>query len=250
MKENKLQLNEDKTEFIVITPSRQSTKVSVQSVKIGGCDIAPSITARNLGATFDDHMTLKPHIAAIVKSCNWQLRRIGQIRKFLTDEAAEKLIHAFISSRLDNGNSLLYGLPDYLLDRLQHVHNTAARILTRTPKYEHITPILADLHWLPIKQRIIYKLMTLTNRSLNGLAPQYLAQHLIPYSPSRSLRSIDSSLLTVPKSRTKSYGDRAFQNCSPRLWNTLPLYVRQKDTFAGFKSALKHHLFKQSFERN
>jgi len=98
MRENKLQLNEEKTELVVITPSRQSRKVDVGSVHIGDSDIMPSDSARNLGATFDRHMTLHPHISSLVKSCNWQLRRLGQIRRFLNKEAAAKLIHAFISS--------------------------------------------------------------------------------------------------------------------------------------------------------
>jgi exonuclease III len=249
MKDNKLQLNEEKTELVVITPSRQSKKVHFESVKVGNCDICPANSARNLGATFDSHMTLQPHVSSLVKSCNWQLRRIGQIRKFLTEAAAEKLIHAFISSRLDNGNALLYGLPDYQLNRLQRVHNTAARILTRTRKYEHITPILADLHWLPIKHRITYKLMTLTYKCLNGLAPQYLADLLVPYSPVRSLRSSESLLLTVPKTRTKVYGDRAFKNSAPKLWNNLPLCIRNSTSFHTFKSKLKQYLYKESFKR-
>ena len=249
MRENKLQLNEDKTELIVITPSRQSKKVSVDSVTVGNCEIKPADSAHNLGATFDHHMTLKPHVSSLVKSCYWQLRKIGQIRKFLTKDAAEKLIHAFVSSRLDNGNSLLHGLPDVQTKRLQRVHNTAARILTLTRKHEHITPILRDLHWLPIKQRIVFKLMTLTYRCLNGLAPQYLASLLTRYTPSRTLRSSCAILLCEHKTRTKSYGDRAFQNAAPKLWNKLPKAIRLCDTLSLFKRKLKQHLFEESYQR-
>ena len=188
-------------------------------------------------------------MSALVKSCNYQLRRIGQIRKYLTQEAAEKLIHAFVSSRLDNGNALLYGLPDYQIVRLQRIHNTAARILTRKRKFDHISPVLADLHWLLVKQRIVYKILTLTYRCLHGSAQDYLSELLTPYAPSRTLRSSDSTLLSVPKSRTKSYGDRAFRNASPKLWNNLPLNIRQSETFSTFKSSLKSYLFKESFER-
>ena len=91
-------------------------------------------------------MTLKPHISSLVKSCYWQLRKIGQLLKYLTKDAADKLIHAFISSQLDNSNGLLCGLPDYRIKRLQRVHNTAARILTLTRKHDHITPVLNELH--------------------------------------------------------------------------------------------------------
>ena len=199
MRDNKLQLNEDKTELIVITPSRQSAKVALDSIKVGTSEIAPAKSARNLGATFDEHMTLKPHVSALVKSCNYQLRRIGQIRKYLTQEAAEKLIHAFVSSRLDNGNALLYGLPDYQIVRLQRIHNTAARILTRKRKFDHISPVLADLHWLPVKQRIVYKILTLTYHCLHRSAPDYLSELLTPCVPSGTLRSSNSSLLYVPK---------------------------------------------------
>ena len=249
MKDNKLQLNADKTELIVITPSRQSSKIDVDSVNVDSCDVLSSPTARNLGATFDQHMTLKPHVSSLVKSCYWQLRKIGQIRKFLTNEAAERVIHAFVSSRLDNGNSLLYGLPDFQIDRLQRIHNTAARILTRTKKFEHISPILRDLHWLPVRYRIVYKLMTLTFRCLHGLAPAYLSQLLVRYQPSRTLRSSDSYLLTVPKTKKKSYGDRAFQNSAPKLWNRLPISLRQCDTLSSFQSNLKKYLFKESLKR-
>ena len=248
MCENKLQLNDDKTELIVITPSRQSKKVIIDCVQVGDSRVAPSMSARNLGAVFDQNMTLKPHISGIVRSCSWQLRRISHIRKFLTTEATEKIIHAFISSRLDNGNSILYGLPDYQLDRLQRIHNTCARIVSLTKKFDHITPVLKKLHWLPIKQRITFKLLTLTYRCLNNLAPSYLSDLLEQYRPNRKLRSSDALLLKVPKSRTKSYGERAFQNSAPRLWNSIPLSIRQSETLAGFKQKLKHHLFKLSYE--
>ena len=249
MRNNKLKLNDDKTEFVVITPSRQCGKVTIDSIHVGGCQVQPAISARNLGATFDHRMTLHPHVSSLVKSCNFQLRRLGQIRKYLTNSAAEKLIHAFISSRLDNGNSLLFGLPDYEINRLQRVHNTAARILTLTRKYEHITPVLKSLHWLPVKERIVYKLVTLTYKCLNNLAPQYLADLVMPYSPARSLRSSDCSLLLESKTKTKSYGDRAFKNAAPRIWNSLPVHIRKCQTLASLKTNLKQHLFKRCYKR-
>jgi hypothetical protein len=172
MRENKLQLNADKTELLVITPSRLSDKVQVDSIRVGDCDVSATDKARNLGAMFDHHLTLHQHVSSIVKSCNWQLRRVGQIRKFLTNSTAEKVIHAFVSSRLDNGNSLLYGLPEYQIERLQRIQNTAARIVTKTPKFDHITTVRKNLHWLPVQQRIIFKLNTLTYRCLHGIAPQ------------------------------------------------------------------------------
>ena len=249
MKENKLQLNADKTELLVITPSRLSDKVQVDSICVGDCDVSASEKARNLGAMFDHHLTLHQHVSSIVKSCNWQLQRVGQIRKFLTNSAAEKVIHAFVSSRLDNGNSLLYGLPEYQIERLQRIQNTAARIVTKTPKFDHITNVRKNLHWLPVQQRIIFKLNTLTYRCLHGLAPQYLSELIGKKCATRPLRSSELDFLKVPVARKKTCGDRAFKVAAPKLWNLLPLCIRQSESLSQFKAKLKTHLFKQSYER-
>ncbi len=118
-----------------------------------------------------------------IKSCNMQLRAIGRARKFLTTEATEKVLHAFVSSRLDSGNSILYGLPEYQIGRLQRLQNTAARILTRTKKFEHITPILHSLHWLPIANRIEFKILTLAHKCLHNQAPAYLSDLIRLHQP-------------------------------------------------------------------
>ena len=112
---------------------------------------------------------------------------------------AEKLVHAFMTSRLDYCNALLAGCPASSINKLQLVQNAAARVLTRSRKYDHITPILSSLHWLPIKFRIDYKVLLMTYKALNGLAPVYLTDLLSPYNPSRSLRSQNSGLLVVPR---------------------------------------------------
>jgi hypothetical protein len=243
MKQNKLKLNDDKTELIIIAPARQAHKVTIHSLRIGDCEVAAAKTAKNLGATFDATMCMNDHITATVKSCNFQLRSIGQARKYLSNSAAEKVLHAFISSRLDNGNSLVYGLPDYQIKRLQRVQNTAARILTRTRRCEHITPIIRSLHWLPVERRIEFKILTLTYKCLHDMAPTYLKEMIEPYQPSCTLRSADQILLRVPKTRLKSYGDRCFTKAAPVLWNALPLTIRACDSLDSFKSSLKTYLF-------
>ena len=154
---------------------------------------------------------------------------------------------AFISSRLDNANSLLYGLPDYQIKRLQRIQNTAARILTRTAKHDHITPVLKELHWLPVEKRIMYKIILLTYRCLHNLAPPYLSCLLELHESERNLRSTQKFLLKAPKSNKKSFGDRAFTNAAPRLWNSLPLQIRQCKTLSSFKTNLKTHLFSKSY---
>ena len=247
MQKNKLKLNEEKTELLILLPARQIHKCSLSSINIGGCQIEASSTVRNLGVLFDSTLQMKPQVNAIVKSCNFQLRRIGKLRQYLSSEAATNLIHAFITSRLDYGNSLLVGLPDKEIAKLQKVQNTAARILSRIKKHEHISPILMELHWLKIKERIDFKILVLTYKCLNSLAPQYLSELIHVHKSNRNLRSVSQYNLKVPKTRLKTYGDRAFSHIAPVLWNKLPEGIKRSQTLESFKSQLKTHLFSSRY---
>ncbi len=148
---------------------------------------------------------------------------------------AEKLVHAFMTNRLDYCNALLGGWPASSINKLQIVQNVAARVLTRLRKYDHITPILHSLHWLPIKFCISYKILILTFKALNGLAPVYLTSLLSRYNPSRSLRSQNSGLLVVHRIAKSTKGGRAFSHLVPKLWNSLPDNVWGSDTLSLFK---------------
>ena len=161
------------------------------------------------------------------------------------------MVHAFIThvtSRLDNGNALLYGISEYLLAKLQRVQNAADRLITRTKKQEHITPVLVSLHWLPIKQRIQYKLLLLAYRVIHCHGPSYLAKLLKPHELSRQLPSADKNILVVPRSKSSSYGDRAFSCAVPRLGNALPDTMRKIPPEYTFKKCLKTMLFKQAYD--
>ena len=140
-----------------------------------------------------------------------------------------------------------YGLPDYLLDKLQRVQNAAARLLCGIGKYDHISPTLKSLHWLPVKQRIEFKISVLVYKCLNGLAPQYLCKLLHFYAKDRDLRSADDkTLLEMPQSRTK-FGERAFCYYAPKIWNSLPKDMRSSKSIDTFKKKVKTHLFSLAY---
>ena len=186
-------------------------------------------------------MLLDVQVSDICRSSFNQLRNLSNIRKYLTRESSEIAVHAFITSKLDYCNSLLYGCRKTQLKKFQYVQNTAARIVTQTRKFDHITPVLFDLHWLPVSYRIVFKILLLVFNSLN-LSPSYLADRLSYQSHSRVLRSASKQLLDQPRSITKTYGDKAFSVCAPKLWNSLPLDLRKSSFLTGLKKELKTYL--------
>ena len=241
---NKLKLNGDKTELLVLT-ARHRPPPPLDSILIGADIIEASKSAKNIGVWLDSVLSMDVQINNICKTAFFHLRNIAKIRKFLSYRQCEVLIHAFISSKLDHCNALLSGLQKSQVKRLQYVQNSAARLLTSTSRYEHVTPVLRSLHWLPVSARIDFKILLLVFKVLNGLGPLYLCELLEPYIPNRNLRSSRKKLLMVPKCNLKTYGYRAFSHRAPTLWNALPDDIRQVDHIQTFKSKLKTHLFRQ-----
>ena len=196
---------------------------------------------------FDSKMTMEDHVSSIVRSANYHIRSIGKIRKYLTQDTTEKIIHAFVTSKLDYANAVLIGVTKHQLNRLQRVLNTAARVVMRVRKYDHITPALKDLHWLPVQQRIQFKVLLLVFKCLNGLAPSYLSSLLKYYTPTMPLRSAAKKNLVEASLGLKTFGDRAFSKIAPRLWNALPSDIKSIESVTSFKSALKGHFFKMAY---
>jgi hypothetical protein len=205
--------------------------------------IKTASNARNLGIILQNHLMMDAHVNNICRAVSHALYKIGQIRQYLDQPTTERLVHAFVTCRLDNCNSLLYGLPESHISKLQRIQNSAARLVTLSKIRNHITPVLRDLHWLPVKSRIIYKILLLTFKCSLGLAPAYLQELIQQYKPTRNLRSGSKYLLAHLSTPTTSYGRRSFQVASSELWNNLPYHVKTAKTLEQFKSSLKTHLF-------
>ena len=150
--------------------------------------------------------------------------------------------------RLDYCNAVLYGLPDAQFQKLQLVQNAAARLVTGTHRREHIlTPVLFAVHWLPVRQRIQFKLLLPVYRCIHQLAPAYQMDLVVPYVPARSLRSAEQNLLTVKRYNLERFGRRSFSVAGPSLWNALPSAIRNSMSLSAFRSSLKTHLFREAF---
>ena len=249
MTDHRLKLNDDKTEALLFHTSHSFTTLpKPTSLQICSSTIPFSQSARNLGFILSDRMTVDSHISHICNSAYASLRQISSIRHNLTIQATKTLICSLVLSRLDYCNSLLIGAPKEQIKRLQKVQNTAARLTLKIRKYDHITPALKQLHWLPIEARIIYKVCLHCHNFIHNDPPAYFSELLSIYTPSRSLRSSqDHFTLVVPRVRTVTYGERAFSSAAPRHWNDLPYDLRQQQSTQAFKRALKTHLFNKYY---
>jgi len=192
---------------------------------------------------FDKTMSMKDHVNMLVKTVNFHLRKIYRIRRYITIESCHQLARSLVLSRLDYANSLLFGINAKDMRKLQTLQNKAARIVFRCDRFHPSSPLRRELHWLPIKERVIFKVLLLTFKGLNNLIPGYLSEFLIHYTSGRlGLRSENANLLRVLHTR-RSYGDNAFCVAAPRLWNSIPNHIRLSPSVNAFKKALKTHLF-------
>ena len=213
MEENLLKLNEDKTEILLIEPPRKQHHLNNT---FGGSTIVPSDKIKNLGCWWNTTFSMDTQADYIARICNYQLRKTNQIKRYLTPAALKTLVQSLVISRLDYGNAMFAGAQNYIIEKLQRVQNTAARVISGLRKYDHITMTRYELHWLPVDRRIEFKILMLTYKALNGLAPWYISDLLVYYSQSRELRSRGQTHLVVPRTR-KGYGDRCFTIVAPQL---------------------------------
>jgi hypothetical protein len=252
MSENKLKLNDDKTEVMLVSSTQMSHRIpQPASMTVGNATVAFSSSVYNLGVTLDNHLEMKVHVRNVVRAANYELHRISSIRHYLTTQAAATLVSAFVLSRLDYCNSLLYGCYEYLIDKLQLVQNNAARMVMRVPRSQHITPYLITLHWLPMSARIEYKMASICFNCVQGNAPEYL-QNLIHKKERthnyKTRSSTDSTALRDRPARSqKTLGDRCFSHAVPSVWKAIPVEIRSANTSTSFKSSLKTHLFHTSY---
>ena len=199
MKSNKLKLNTDKTEVMPVGSASCLESVDSECANIGGNSVPFKTSVKYLGVHLDETLSMQKHISSICCASFLELRRIASIRPYLSQSAAARLVAAMVISRLDYCNSVFIGLPADQIARLQRVQNNAARLVFKKRRRDHVTPLLKELHWLPVKFRCQYKTATLAYRHFDGSLPPYLSSSLCTYEPSRSLRSSNEKLLKIPK---------------------------------------------------
>ena len=164
-----LKLNDEKTKMMIFTSKHHLRMYGGCSLTIGDDTVSPSDRIRNLGVHLDQHLTMTDHVTAVCAACNYHLYRLSSIQHYLTTEAAKSAVNALVTSRLDYCNSLLHNIPLSQTAQLQRVQNNAARLITRTSKQDHITPVLKELHWLPVESRFAFKMLVMTYKCISSL---------------------------------------------------------------------------------
>ncbi len=177
----------------------------------------------------------------------YELRNISKLRPTVPKPQLEMIIYPFISSRPDYSNSFFMSLSKTSMNSLNLVQNAAAKLLNKSTKRSHVTPILMSLHWLPIKFRLQFKILVILFTAMHGDASAYIEELLQPYNTGRTVRFTDQSLLFVPRTRLKTKEHCASEVLAPSLWNALPLELRSLSTADTFKEQLKTHLFIKTY---
>ena len=241
MASNALKINEEKTEFIIFN----STNIlsTCYTLQIGDNSIPMGHQVKILGVTLDSTMTLDGEIAATYRSSYMHIRRINFILQYITIDAVKTLTQSFVTSRLDYCNIIYNGLPMKSIKRLQVTQNAAARLIRRTKKRAHMTPVLRDLHWLPVVNHCQFKILLFTYKSLKSETPSYISDLLNWYQPNRPLRSANTTSIIPKRYKSERYGKRLMDTGAAMRWNTLPNEVKCAINTNSFKKTIKTHLF-------
>ena len=242
-----LKLNDSKTELMLVTSKRTKHLHNLPtSITVGNAQIPFKQSVKNLDFTLDCDLTMNAHVSNIVQTCYFELRRLAFIRRFLISTTTATLVSAFVFSRIDYCNSLLFGSTHDVTSHLQRIQNYAARVILRLPMSSSITTHLKSLHWLPVKVRSTYKIGCLCYHCLSSTSPLYVAD-MLHRKPSHTRNTRSSSytipLLNGPAHSKATLGDRSFSFASSSVWNSMPNDVRCAPSLSSFKSPLKIYLF-------
>ena len=220
-------------------------------ITLGSHNIPFSDSARNLGFILDSKLSMKKHVIKICQTAYFELNALVQSAGFSL-KTQPRLVTSYILSRLDYCNCLLMGTPNSVIQPLQKIQNFAARLVLLAPRRHHSTSLLEKRHWLPISERIKYKVACMCFSAINGSGPAYLSELLHVYIPSRTLRSSSDTrgMLEIQQYKRKSHSFRTFSCFGPHIWNSHPQDLRHCSTLSSFKAKLKTFLFLQYFHPN
>ena len=231
-----LKLNKSKTKILVLAPPDVLSLIEIHGMFMAEECIRFVSSAKNLGVWLDEHLDFRTHIRKVASSCFMTLRDIAKIKNFIPRECLCIVVCSLILSRLDYCNALYYNIHSKDLDLLQSVQNAAIRLVGGRFKYDRkpISPLYHELHWLRIRERIVFKICLIVHKCVWGAAPESLREMIVLMNK-RTLKVVEKRYYSV-------YGQRSFSCAGPKLWNCLPMALRMEENTDEFKKLLKSFL--------
>lgn len=243
--DNQLLLNPDKTKLLVCGSKRGVAKARDFKLSFLGKQLIPVEAARDLGVILDTSLTFDHHVSATVASCMSRLGQINRVKHCFDNRTLIIIINALVFSKLFYCSSVWSSTSQSNIAKLQAVQNFACRIVSGSKKYDHVTPILRQLNWLPVKQHMYYRDSIMAFKCMNGLAPGYLSDQFVKRSSISTRKTRNSQLLNIPLFKTAT-GQRTFYYRMVSLWNTLPQNIKLSQSLAHFKTLMKKKLLMDS----
>ena len=251
MNKKQLKLNETKTECLIVGRDCDLNKLDdIQNIMVNDVQIAVRPAVKDLGVTLDRSLSMNTQINNVVRLAGYNLRNIAFLKKYVNEDMIRRMVQNFVISRLDYCNSIYYGLPKFQLKKLQKILNRSVRLIKGLSPQDRITPAMIDLHWLPVKARLEYKINILTYQALKFGKPKYIRDLLSEFSTNSHLilrHNVERHRLNEPRFN-HAFGTRAFRICAPRLFNRVPVNIKDCNTLESFKSKLKTFLFNKCYD--
>lgn len=248
MTKNRLKMNNEKTECIMFGNKVQLDKCITTSITVNDAEIVLQNKIDYLGVPLDETLSMKSFIVKKCKVAAFNLHNIRKIRNCLSQKAAKQIVISLVISHLDYANAILINLPAKTIYPLQRIQNQAAKLILMHNCSDSSADALKELHWLPVKWRIVFKVLCLAFKCVHNQAPDYLQEMFVKSDSNYyCLRSHDKQRFQVPPTQKVNFGDRAFAVDAPKRWNDLPLDLQNCTDFLSFKRKLKTHLFKYAF---
>ena len=249
MASNRLKMNPSKTEFTIFASRNTTSKINTTHIEVDKEQVPTSDHLKYLGVWFDSQLSMDKHITSKCNAAIFNIRNIASIRRFINLDTAKLLATSLVLTHLDYSNSILSGLPKKSIMKMQRIQNWAAKVVLCRDRYSSSTDALIKLHWLPIKERIDFKILCIIFKCLNKMAPPYLESKIKKKTFTRNTRaSTRGTMLEVPFVRKSTFAARAFSVYGPELWNTLPTKLHKLTTIDSFKRGLKTELFTRAFK--
>ena len=237
-----LKLNKDKTKILVFAPPAIMDSIRIHGTFVDGECVRFVDCAKNLGIWLDECLNFKQQINKVVSSCFMIIKELARLKSFITKEHLISLVVALIFSKLDYCNALYYNIPANELNHLQSVQNACVRLVCGGRKFDQqpISHRFIELHWLKVRERVIYKILMTVHKCVWGVAPKSLANKIMVANP-RTFKLAEMK-------KNGAFGERTFSRAGPKLWNCLPTKFRVNGNMEQFKKLMKSHLLINSHE--